>query len=320
MGSLKNPNLQKAVDFFRPLPEETSCLGIALGRQEIGVMETLESPDKIQIRYSEIFPLPVPLWVGVPPPDVLPSLVSVLTPLFQKNENYRILQVSLPDPAARLEVFELEKIPAAGTPLEKFLHWRLCPDGSDKASLVFASQFLGEEKGKKLLLGESLDRAWLQLVSKAFEEAKGRISVMDMSSWFRFNLFHETFRSKGPGALVSLERDYWTLLIWDGQARPRFQRSKWWRGPISEPADLPLGEVVLEAERTIRSYVHSGPDRLVESLFLLVPEAWRNGAIRAFQQPTEGRITGLSLEAVLKIQDSSNPNFSPSLAATAVRR
>ncbi len=320
MGILKNPTLQKAVDFFRPLPEETYSFGVCLGRREISVMETLELADKVQVRYLETFPLPVPFWVGSPPPEALSALVSVLTPLFQENENYRTLQVSLPDPVAHWEVFELEKIPVNGTPLEKFLNWRLKSDTLDKASLVLASQYLGEEKGKKLLLGVALDRAWLQLVSKAFEEAKARVSVLDLASRFRFNLLRDNLPPKVPGALVSLESDYWTLLIWDAQGRPRFQRSKWWRVQIREPKNLPLSEMVLETERTIRSYVHSGPDRSVESLLLVAPEEWKERAVQVFQKPTEGRITGLSFNKLFKVEGSFEPGISPSLLATAVRR
>ncbi len=320
MGILKNPTLQKAVDFFRPLPGETTCLGIALGRQEVSVVETLESPDKIQIRYSESFPLPVSFWVGTPQLEALPVLTSVLIPFFQNNENYRTVQVSLPDAAAQWEVFELGKVPAAGNFLDKFLDWRFNPNGSQADPLAFTSQFLGEEEGKKLLLGVALNQAWLELVRKAFEAAGGRVSVLDVASRFRFNLFHATFLPKGPGALVSLERDYWTLLIWDRQTRPRFHRSKWWREQVQGPKDIPLDEMVLEVERTIRSYVHSGPERSVESLFLLAPESWQDQALKAFQQPTEGRITGLSLEPFFKIHGPSNHSFSPSLAATAVRQ
>jgi hypothetical protein len=283
-------------------------------------MEARESSGKTQAHYSETFPLPFPFWTGPPAPEALPALASILAPFFQNQSYYRTLQVSLPDAAARWEVFEMEKVPAAGEPLEKFLNWRFNPHSASAEPLVFTSQVLGGEKNKKLLLGVALPHAWLQLVRQAFEVAGGRMGVMDLASRFRFNWFHETFLPKGSGALVSLERDYWTLLIWDDQTRPRFQRSKWWGEPLPESRGLALDEVVLETERTIRSYVHSGPDRSVENLFLLAPETWRDRALQAFHPPTEGRVLGLSLEPLLEAGASSHPGLSPSLAATAVRQ
>ncbi len=320
MGILQNPTLQKATDFFRPLPEETPCLGLALGRQEVGLMESLAMGGKTRVLSFEAHSLAEPLWSGKPRTESLAALVAVLAPFFKERKGYRTLQVSLPDAAAHWEVFELEKIPAAGPSLDQFLRWRFSPHGLEKAPLVFARQGLGEEKGKKLLLGVALEKNWLEWLQRTLEEAGARVSFLDMASRFRFNLFHETFLSQGPGGLVSLEKDYWTLLVWDGQARPRFQRSKWWRTPVEGPEDLPLEELALEVERTVRSYVHAGPDRSVETLSLLAPEAWMGPALEAFQKPTEGRVAGLAWEDPFEWGGPVPALLSPTLSATAVRQ
>ncbi len=320
MGILKNPTVQKAVDYFLPLPEETSCVGVALGRQEVGVMESLATGGKTRILNFETHSLDTPLWSGKPRTESLATLVAVLAPFFQEQKSYRTLQVSLPDAAARWEVFELEKIPAAGPSLDQFLRWRFGLNGSKEVPLVFARQYLGEEKAQKLLLGVALEKPWLEWLQRAFEQAGARVSILDMASRFRFNLFHDTFISQGPGALVSLEKDYWTLLIWDGEARPRFQRSKWWRAPVRDTGDLPLEELALEVERTVRSYVHAGPGRSVETLSLLAPGAWRGPALEAFQKPTEGRTAGLALGSLFEWGDPIPSLLSPTLAATAVRQ
>lgn len=321
MGFQPNTILRKTADFFRPLPEESPCLGIALGRDGLSAVETLETKGKIRVSSPGTFSIPVPLFTGTPSPEAVPALVSVLTPLLNNGKGaYRTLQVSLPDPAARWEVFELERIPAAGSPTEEFLDWRFKADVPGAASLIFASQSLGEEKGKKLLLGVALDRAWFTVVRRALEEAGGRACVLDTAFRFRFNLFYETFRSRGPGALVSLERDYWALSAWDGQTRPRYLRAKWWKRPYSNPADLPLEETVQETERTIRSYVHSGPDRSVENLFVAAPPAWLDEALRAFRDRTGGLAEGLPLTDLFRWEQQADRELTPSAAATAVRR
>ncbi|GEM_PF-2455956 len=315
---LKNPTFQKALDFFRPLPEETRCLGLSLGRQEASVVETVESGGKIRVLDSRSFSLPEPLWTGMPGEGNYRALVEGLKPLLQKPTGYRTLQVSLPDPAASWEVFELEKIPAAGAAMDEFLNWRFKSSAGKAQRFAFTTQIMGREYGEKLLLATALDRAWLEFTQKALEEAGARPSFLDVASRYRFNLFHDPLTVHNSGALISLERDYWTLLVWDHHALPRFQRSKWWRNPIEGLKDLPLDEVVLEVERTIRSYVHSGADRLVTSLFLTAPEAWLGVAAQAFRKAADVEV--LSLRAGLGFSTLPDPDLSPSLAATAVRQ
>lgn len=320
MGILKNPILQKTADFFRPLPGDSPCLGVALGRWEASLLESQVAEGKNRIRCFQTHNFPTPLWEGAPRPEAAQSLVSFLAPLLAEKDVYRTLQISLPDAAARWEVFELDRIPPAGPPLERFLHWRFNSQDPEKSSFVFATQFLGAEKGKKLLLGTALEKTWLEWLQEALDRAGARVSFLDTAFRFRFNLFQETFLSQGPGALVSLEGDYWTLLIWDRQARPRFQRSKWWRNRIEDPKELPLEELTLEVERTIRSFVHSGADRSVDHLNVLAPEAWMDRVLEAFRKPTQGRVTGLDLDEYLCFEEPSSPLLPPSLAATAVRQ
>ncbi|MGH7740219.1 MAG: hypothetical protein ACREL1_08755 [bacterium] len=306
---------RKIIDFFTPASHEKLCLGISLGRSGLEIVETNLEDGNYRVESVESRALAEPLWSGVPSYNAASELTAILKPYARKRE-YRVCQVSLPDPLASWEVFELEQVPARGAATDEFLNWRFNPDAASLPELCFASQRLGEEKGKKLLLGVGLDRAWTRWVGQALEGAGLQASVTDIAFRFRFNLF-QTALGSASGALVSLERDYWSLALWDESKRPRLLRAKWWKGPV-ESGDKPaLDQILLEVERTIRSYVHSGTDRSVENLFLSAPQDWLTPALKKFKEHTGGLAVGVPLDPYFTFPEKFEG--SPSAAATAAR-
>lgn len=318
------PILEKVLHFLKPLPSDIPCLGIVLGRESLWALCAKKEKEKTSVEWSERFALETVLFSKEEPPAEEASLVSVLKSIRQKcGKSFFDLQVALPDPAFKFEVFELEKIPASGSAMREYLNWRFNPEKDPAAvPLAFTTQSLGAEEGKNLLWACAVERRWLDFVNRHLRLAGFQASVVDTALSNRFNFCYETLGAqKLGGALVAFEPDYWSLTLWDGQIRPRFARSKWWKKEISLAKEIPLESTILEIERTIRSYVHSGKSRGVESLFVTAPEDWLQPVLKALNQRTEGHCVGLSVcDSFFTPRDASLKGTSPSVFAAAVRR
>ena len=295
-----------------PQSGETPCLGLQVGRENFWVSRT----DSQKVEWCEKHPLPQAAFSGSPSSNFSADFAQALAPFFGKKE-YETFQVALSDPAVRLEVFEVEKVPASQKDLDEFLNWRFNQGKEgEKQPLAFTTQVLGQEGGKTLLLAMALDARWKDCLNQAFRLAGARPSVVDMAFSHRFNFFHDRLKAKGgSGALLTLEPEFWSLAVWDKELRPRFVRSKWWDKEGKSLKDIPLSETVLEVERNIRSYVHSGKDRSVESLAVCAPEDWLAGALKAVESRTGGDCEALSLGA-----KGSVKGLTPSVAAAGAER
>jgi hypothetical protein len=328
MSAPQNPMLNKALRYFWPRSGESPCIGVALGRQALWTVQTSPLPEKSgdrrQVDWSERIPLESSLFEGEPGEETVPQLARALTPIFEKTKGtYTTFQAALPDPLVKFEVFDLEKVPDQGKAMDEFLAWRF-NQGKEESPVPssFTHQLLGVEGGKSLLLGMALEQKWLRAVEQAFEKAGLPLSVTDMALGHRFNFFHDSLREKGgSGALLSFEPEYWSLALWDKEARPRFARSKWWKGEVAKWGDIPLSATVLEAERTIRSYVYSGKDRSVEKISVLAPEEWLDEILKALRERTEGDVEGLPLDGgLLQMPAGGLQGAVPSAIAAAVGR
>jgi hypothetical protein len=307
---------------------ENPCLGIALGRRTLWAVlasPIIGSPDiRHQVEWSEHISLGEVLFEGDPSLERVTQLTKILTSLFEKTKGtYTTFQVALPDPLVKFEVFELEKVPDEGKAMGEFLTWRFNKDQKENiAPPAFTRQLLGMEGGKSLVLGMAVEPKWLQVLQQAFDKAGIPVSVMDMALGYRFNLFHDAFQANGgSGALLSFEPEYWSLALWDRETRLRFARYKWWKGDRGKSKEIPLLETVLEAERTIRSYVYSNKNRSVEKIFVLSPEEWLEPVLEALRERTEGNCEGLSLNRnIFQMHEAGLRGIAPSALATAVKR
>ena len=284
-------------------------------------------PDGLRpVEWARQVPLDFPLFEGEPSGETGSLLAQALAPLFEKaKKTYCTFQVALPDPLVKFEVFEMDKVPPRGKAMEEFLAWRFNQDLNKEETrppLAFASQLLGEEDGKSLVLAMGVEKNWLLALQQAFEKAGAPVSVMDMALGHRFNFFYDAFREKGgSGALVSIEPEYWNLALWDGRTRLRFARSKWWKGETGGPSGIPPAETVLEIERTIRSYVYSGKDRSVEKIFVLAPPQGLGPVLEALAKRTGGNCEGLSPDGGrFLIPPGGLGQVAPSALAAAVPR
>jgi len=312
---------KKIVNFFRPLPGDVPCWGLSLGRQALWAARRLEMESAAHVDECFQIPLDAPLFAGAPSPETGSALTQALKVLAEKKKgSFQTLQVALPDPMARFEVFEVEKVPAPGNPLQEFLAWRFHQGGEDE-KLVFAHQILGKEEGKNLLLGLAFEQRWMSLLKECLSGAGLRPSRIDTALNYRFNFYHDLFaRETGGGALVTLEPDYWSLGIWDEGLRLRYVRAKWWDKEVKKIGDLPLQKVALEVERTLRSYVYSAPGRSVQTVFLLAPPLRSDPLWKIFRRGTGENCEVLDLKGLTPGRTAVPPGLSPTALAAAVKR
>jgi len=306
------------IDPFWPRPGDRPILGLAFARHSLDLLQSRWDQGTRSVEWSGSLPLEREFFIGTPPRDTAQYLAKSLAPFLEKNRGrYVALQVALPDPSVRAEVFELECVPKSEKVLREFLTWHFNPpvDGVKGEGPVLASQVLGEEGGKVLLLGSAFDASWLKALKEAFRLNGVQASVIDAAFRHRFNLNHDVFgMSQGGGGLAAFERDYWNLVIWDSSLRPRLIRSKWWPAVREAWTDPPFEDAILEMERTIRAYVYSGGERSVGKLFLSAPVEWMPRLLDAFNLKTGGHCVALSSDETV----GKGPwEGSPAVAAVA---
>lgn len=300
-------------NFFKAGSTKVPCLGLALGRQSLWASMTGFEKAGDAPEWSGRFPLEGVFSAQGSPLAAPVKMEEAAGAVRQKlGDSFFDLQVALPDAAVRLEVLSLDKLPPRGKALEDFLTWRFNGDRNpDAPALAFTTQALGEEDGKPLLMALAVERGWLSSLTAGLRAHGLYPSVVDMALAYRFNRLYSQIQGKGAGALAAFEPDYWSLAVWDKETRPRFLRSKWWDTEKAKVKDLPLEETVLEMERTLRSYVYSGKNRDVESLFVTAPEDWLEPVRESLDKKSGG------LCAALPLPGGAG---SPSAAAVAVRR
>jgi len=279
------------IDSFWPRPGDRPCLGLALGRRRLEAARVRWEGGAAQVEWNETVPLDRELFTAPPSLDLANYLAGRLAPVLAKErDRYLILQVALPDPAMRAEVFELAEAPQGAKALREFLAWRL--KSGPEPGLEVTGQFMGKAQGKELLLGTAFDGRWIAVIREALRVHGLQASLIDGAFSRRFNFFHDTFAARGGGgALVALERDYWSLVVWDEALRPRLVRAKWWAPGPGEAS--PAEAAALEVERTIRSYVYSGKGRGVNTLFLNAPGDWMPALSEAFRRRAAGACVAL---------------------------
>ena len=148
-------NWFKKQNLLNASSDENACVGVALGRHSLAAVQTMGVPGKRRVEWSEKIGLKHPLFSGMPNSETEVQLVNIFSNLLNKTKNnYNVFQIALPDPAASWEVFELDQAPVSIKATQEFLNWRLSQTlGKAAPSFLFASQLLGLENKKNLLLG-----------------------------------------------------------------------------------------------------------------------------------------------------------------------
>lgn len=248
-------------------PETAESWGLVLGVQEIVACRITRADGSWRIAEVVAEACPVSLYKGIP----VPGFAEQLAPLIAKVAagavgHYTPVCVAVPDPAAGLHVLELESLPKSAAERETLVRWhleKLWPPGT---ALACRFQELGTVNDKPLLLVSAMPSVWLDGLTEACRQANVIPTLWRPAMVYRFNRFYDQLlRAERDGALLAVDAQSWTLMLWDANGRMHYARSRWRDTASGSEADT----IAVETERTVRAYVHGGRGRRLDAVHLL---------------------------------------------------
>lgn len=204
------------------MPSAPIQAGIAIGRHHLCAVTIESSGNAWSIRNIHRHDLSAPLFTGVPTPAVAGALDAALQGLGEElKAQFALTHVALPDTVIRSSIFELDEIPKTPELQSELIRWRFAKDWQrPEDSLDCRGQDIGSAAGKRLLLAQAGDQAWIDCVKQALARAGLMPSSITAALVYRYNRFQHQF-APTDGAMLSLDPDGWTLLYWDAQQQLR---------------------------------------------------------------------------------------------------
>ncbi len=293
-----------------------ACLGLSIGRDSVCAARISKTENGWRIEGTGRERLPARLFAGGVSPEIQQALAAAIGKLCEPaKKTYLPIQVGLPDPAVSALVFELEAFPEERHAQVDLVRWRFAKSlHRDETKIACAAQPLGGDGDKQLLLGLATDKAWLHCIDEALRQVGLVAAVIDMDACHRFNRFYPLLTAeKHDGALIYIDRDAWSLTIWDSQGRPRFIRAHWRETP---PLATENREIAAEVERAIRAYARPGSSRAVAQVFITGPGIEAAALAAILDERMHGRSTMLAqADGFLSAPDFFSANAPVSAAA-----
>lgn len=287
-------------------------IGLRFARDAVWAIRVRQGRGAIEVLWADRAPLPV-AWLaqGMKPSDLVATLRDLCAPM---RGRHVAVQVGLPDPVFVARVFELDTLPRARKAQTELAAWRLKRDLAIAEDIECASQPLGREGARELLLGIGGPKGWIEGVRHALKEADVTVDSLDATSRYHFNAFHERLAPAGSGVLIVLAHDAWSVSAWDDYARPRFIGSRW-----RQQATRDLAATAEDVERLVRGYVSHFPGRTVKRLFVTGMRGESEALADILRERTHGQCEHLET-LVAKISGCEGAEVDPGALAVAVAR
>lgn len=275
--------------------------GIAIGRDQVCAVVFGEKGGKHEAPVINTQRMPVTLFAAKPTLEIEAMLADALLAVSGEFRGmYASVHVALPDTVIRSKVFELDELPKTAGMREALLRWRFAKEWQRSEDTLECCGFdLGQDRGKRLYFGQGADRQWLDCVRRALARAGLTPWSLNAATTYRFNCFHDVMAGAG-GALLSLEPDCWSLLLWDGSRRVRHVLTRLRENLAAENEAVSIAE---EVERAVLAYVKDDGRRSMGRLYL----AGSNAEMAALAGVFDGRLSErtVSLHADEKISVTS---------------
>lgn len=251
-------------------PRPRVCLGVGLGRNGVTAARLVGRKSRgATVAWTGRGEFAFKLFAGAPPADAAPQLARALEACCGPvTRSFLPVQIALPDPATGIQVFELEAVPKSHAGRTRLAQWRLEKE-LGVHDIACASQYLGQEGDKHLLLAVGVNRPWLAVVLQACRLAGIVPRIVDATICHVIDRFHDTLaQGQGDAALLVVEPDSWTLALLDSAMRLRFVRSRWREDAPGAVLTDAHQAIANEVERTVLVYVHGTPGRSVGALYV----------------------------------------------------
>lgn len=256
---------------IRPAPPGTISLGFS--GNSIVAVRTVGVRDRFTISHVAEEKLSfLPFINSAPSADDFENLSQAMRKIAELiPQSYWPLQIALPDAAAIVQVMQFDTLPDSECERESIAKFRLQKEFPSFTQMQCTTQDISRVGKPGLLLATFFQRSWLDCLNSACGDAGFVPGVVDISISHVFNRFYNIFKAApGDGALISIEHGSWSLLIWDGDHRPRFVRSRWIENTTELDVEYEL--IVQDVERLILSYVLRVHRRRVEGIYICANE------------------------------------------------
>jgi hypothetical protein len=236
------------------------CLGVSVGRAGLWMAKTARRDRRLTLLEARHQPLE-----GVGAAPSAEQLHAGIQALALAPSPRLCLQVALPDPATTVAIFDFKRLPSGRSARANLLRLRFEDEyGMSAADISVAYQPLkGATEGTRLL-AVAAERVWLEPLQQGLREAGHVASVIDAASCFRFNLLRSAVDPSGSGALLALEEDHWSLMVWRRGPSLCAVHGGWRAGSAGGELD----GIVAEAMRWLRSVLSGGEQESFGCLYL----------------------------------------------------
>jgi hypothetical protein len=235
--------------------------GLSVGREHVSYVEITKTAQKWGLRRVGEARINGRLFAGETSASAAALVPALTAAVGDRAPRFGPLHVSVPDAAVRVSLFELDAVPASRAAQDAFVEFRMGREpGATRCRYV--SQPLGRGAGgKQFLLGLALEERWYLAIEGALQATGLRAWSLNANGLRQFNLHHAQICARS-GALVTLEPDTWSLVIWDAGGLLRYSRAQW------RVDELDANEISAEIERSILGYVHSESGRAVDQIWV----------------------------------------------------
>lgn len=303
-------------------PAPPGAIGLSISGNRLAAVRVARGGDGYRVTHAAEESLPyIPFRGSAPRPEESASMAQALQRLTMAvPQAHWPLQIALPDPAAIFQVMEFDSLPGTARERAAIARFRLEKEWPAAAQMECAIQVLDDGGGRSMLLTSAIQHAWLDCLRDGCRAAGFVPGVVDVTVNHIFNRFHDTITGgTSDGALISIEPDTWSILIWDQARRPRFVRNRWRESGGGKDGDYE--DIARDVERLVRAYVHASPGRRMDGIYLSADEAdhapfaGRLNARMSVPCVHLEKMEGLSVASEISLRD-----INPGVLAAAIQR
>lgn len=244
--------------------------GIMIERSKLSFVYAQRTGKGWHIKRAEERSLGTHFFAGSPTQETQETLATLLSELAPElAEQYLPLHVSISGPMVRIATFSLDVLPKTHTERLHLVEFLFKQTAEAEQSLVCDYELVGKEDETQLMLGFAMDKAWHTCIHNAFLDAKLIPWTLNANICRQFNQFYPDLTGTSQGAaLLVVDVDAWSLMLWDARGRVRYCGSRWRNKQANEFVGL-----AEEVERRILTCVASLPALVIETLFLVSEES-----------------------------------------------